>query len=285
MSSNIKPKSAAKDAPTEPFKRAVGVCLRAIAGKGDIEVAFAAERPGLAGGKARLPEPPRRLNEGEAAIVRGHADSIALRLACHDPAVHRKLVPGGQQARAVFEAVEQARVEAIGSRRMGGVAKNLTAMLDDRFHRGKYDEITDRADAPLEDAIAMIVRERLTGQTPPATARKLVVFAAMKTVIEHGGKVLRHAAHAARADRLDAGLLDRLKHRARLLAAGREFAMHGGVMAGEPQRDRVGVAAHDGGRPFIEPARRLRQPRLAAGQPGALGGEGDLDVTLAGDRA
>jgi cobaltochelatase CobT len=128
----------------------------------------------LAGSKARLPEPPRRLNEGEASIVRGHADSIALRLACHDPAVHRKLVPGGQQARAVFEAVEQARVEAIGSRRMGGVAKNLTAMLDDRFHRGKYDEITDRADAPIEDAIAMIVRERLTGQTPPATARKLV---------------------------------------------------------------------------------------------------------------
>jgi len=174
MSSNIKPKSPAKEAPTEPFKRAVGVCLRAIAGKGDIEVSFAAERPGLAGGKARLPEPPRRLNEREAAVVRGHADSIALRLACHDPSVHRKLVPGGQQARAVFEAVEQARVEAIGSRRMGGVASNLAAMLDDRFHRGKYDEITDRADAPIEDAVAMIVRERLTGEMPPATARKLV---------------------------------------------------------------------------------------------------------------
>ena len=106
--------------------------------------------------------------------MRGHADSIALRLACHDPAVHRKLAPGGQQARAVFEAVEQARVEAIGSRRMGGVAKNLAAMLDDRFHRGKFDEITDRADAPIEDALAMMVRERLTGETPPATARKLV---------------------------------------------------------------------------------------------------------------
>ena len=174
MTSNIKPKNPGKEAPTEPFKRAVGVCLRAIAGKADIEVTFAAERPGLAGIKARLPEPPRRLNEREAAIVRGHSDSIALRLACHDPAVHRKLVPGGQQARAVFEAVEQARVEAIGSRRMGGVKKNLAAMLDDRFHRGKYDEITDRADAPIEDAIAMIVRERLTGETPPATARKLV---------------------------------------------------------------------------------------------------------------
>ncbi len=174
MTSNIKPKTPAKEAPTEPFKRAVGVCLRAIAGKGDIEVSFAAERPGLAANKARLPEPARRLNEREAAIVRGHADSIALRLACHDPAVHRKLVPGGQQARAVFDAVEQARVEAIGSRRMGGVKNNLTAMLDDRFHRGKYEEITDRADAPIEDAIAMIVRERLTGEQPPATARKLV---------------------------------------------------------------------------------------------------------------
>jgi cobaltochelatase CobT len=174
MSSNIKPKGAAKEAPTEPFKRAVGICLRAIAAKNDLEVSFASERPGLAGGKARLPEPPRRLNEREAAIVRGHADAIALRLACHDPAVHRKLAPGGQQARAVFEAIEQARVEAIGARRMGGVAKNLAAMLDDRFHRGKFDEITDRADAPLEDALAMLVRERLTGQTPPPMARKLV---------------------------------------------------------------------------------------------------------------
>jgi cobaltochelatase CobT len=174
MTSNVKAKTPAKEAPTEPFKRAVGICLRAIAGRGDIEVGFAAERPGLAANKARLPEPARRLTEREAAIVRGHADSIALRLACHDPAVHRKLVPGGPQARAVFEAVEQARVEAIGSRRMGGVKTNLAAMLDDRFHRGKYDDVTDRADAPIEDAIAMIVRERLTGEPPPPTARKLV---------------------------------------------------------------------------------------------------------------
>jgi cobaltochelatase CobT len=174
MSSNIKPKSPAKDSPTEPFKRAVAGCLRAIARKAELEVAFAAERPGQQGGKVRLPEPPRKLSAQDAAIVRGHADSIALKLACHDPGVHRRLVPGGQQARAVFDAIEQARVEAIGSRRMQGVAKNLTAMLDDKFHRGKFDEITDRADAPIEDAIAMIVRERLTGQAPPAAAKKLV---------------------------------------------------------------------------------------------------------------
>jgi cobaltochelatase CobT len=174
MASNYKAKSGPKESPAEPFKRAVTGCLRALAKKPELEVSFAAERPGLAGGKVRLPEPARNLTRAEAAIVRGHADSIALRLACHDPAVHRKLVPGGQQARAVFEAIEQARVEAIGARRMAGVAKNLTAMLDDRYHRGKYDDITDRADAPIEEALAMMVRERLTGQAPPPAARKIV---------------------------------------------------------------------------------------------------------------
>src|SRR5690242_5248438 len=159
MASNIKSKPSSRESPTEPFKRAVTGCMRAIAKKPDLEVSFAAERPGLAGGKARLPEPPRKLTRAEAAIVRGHADSIALRMACHDPSVHRRMAPGGQQARAVFEAVEQARVEAIGARRMQGVATNLAAMLDDKFHRGKFDEITDRADAPIEEAVAMMVRE------------------------------------------------------------------------------------------------------------------------------
>src|SRR6202790_121285 len=68
---------------------------------------------------------------------------------------------------------------------MTGVANNLAAMLDDRFHRGKYDDVTDRADAPIEEAIAMIVRERLTGESPPATARKLVAL--WRPIIEERG--------------------------------------------------------------------------------------------------
>jgi len=165
---------ATRESPAEPFKRAVTSCLRAIAKAPELEVSFAAERPGLSPGKARLPEPARKMSKRDAAIVRGHADSIALKLACHDPKVHRKLIPANALARGVFEAVEQARVEAIGARRMAGVAKNLTAMLDDHFHRGKFDEITDRADAPLSDALAMLVRERLTGLPPPTSARKIV---------------------------------------------------------------------------------------------------------------
>src|ERR1700731_3917295 len=125
--SNIKFRTGAKEAPTEPFKRAVTSCLRAIARSPELEVSFAAERPGPAPGDERLPEPARKMTRRGAAIVRGHADSIALKLACHDPKVHRKLMPGNPQARGVFEAVEHDPGEALGPGRMYGGAKNITA--------------------------------------------------------------------------------------------------------------------------------------------------------------
>jgi cobaltochelatase CobT len=177
VSTNRKP-AGKTEAPTEPFKRAVASCLRALAGEPELEVTYASEKSLLissgAGAKARLPEPPRKMSARDAAIVRGHADAIALRLACHDQAIHRRLVPEGEAARAVFDAVEQARVEAIGARRMAGVATNLTALIEDKYHRGNYAEVTDRADAPIEDAVALMVRERLTGLAPPKAAQKIV---------------------------------------------------------------------------------------------------------------
>ncbi|HUB63380.1 MAG TPA: cobaltochelatase subunit CobT [Methylocella sp.] len=177
MSSNQKPQ-AKSETLREPFKRAIASCLRAMAKMPQAEVVFAAERPSLVctgnTAKARLPDPPRKLDAREAAILRGHADSMALRLTCHNMDVHRRLTPQAPAARAVFDAVEQARVEAIGSRRMLGVAGNLDAMLDDRFHRARYADIAVRADAPLEDALAMIVRERLTGLRPPQNAQRIV---------------------------------------------------------------------------------------------------------------
>jgi len=163
-----------REGPTEPFKRAVAACVRAVAGQRDLDVAYAADRPMLAAGKVRLPEPPRRLTLQEAAITRGLGDAMALRLACHDGKVHRRFCPEGRQARAIFEAVEQARCEAIGSKRMEGVKANLAAMLQDKYHRSNFDEISEQSEAPMEDAVALMVRERLTGAIPPKSARKVV---------------------------------------------------------------------------------------------------------------
>lgn len=174
MSLTNKAKPSGKESPTEPLKRAVTTCLRAIARRPDLEVVFASERPGIVANRARLPEPPRKMTGKDAAVMRGHGDAIALRLACHDAAMHRRHAPRNADARGIFDAVEQARVEAIGARRMSGIASNLSAMLDAHFHRQKFDAITERADAPLADALALMVRERLTGLAPPPAARKVV---------------------------------------------------------------------------------------------------------------
>jgi cobaltochelatase CobT len=174
--SNRKP-GERREPVAEPLKRSVAGCLRAIARRAEVEVTYATDRPALTGDKARLPEPPRKLSAQDVAVLRGNADAMALRLGCHDVAVHRRLAPENAPARAVYDAVEQARVEAIGSRRMAGVASNISAMLEDRYHRGgKYETITDRADAPMEDAVALMVRERLTGQKPPEAATKIVAL-------------------------------------------------------------------------------------------------------------
>jgi cobaltochelatase CobT len=174
---NRKP-GAKPEAANEPFKRALASCARAMSRRPDLEVAFSSDKPALIAGpegaKARLPEPPRKPTAREAAILRGVADSMSLRLACHSDAIHRRHSPQNPAARALFDAVEQARVEAIGSRRMEGVAANLTAMLDDRYHKSPHADARDREEAPLEDAVAMLVRERLTGQAPPTGARRLV---------------------------------------------------------------------------------------------------------------
>ena len=158
------------------FKRAVTVCMRAISGDNELEVGFAKERPALAGNRARLPDLPKKPSRMDVAITRGLGDSMALKRACHDTRVHTKLAPEGKQARAVFDAIEQARDEAIGSRAMQGVADNLGWMLEDKYVRANLAEVSERSDAPLEEALALVVREKLTGRAVPKSGEKLVAL-------------------------------------------------------------------------------------------------------------
>lgn len=158
----------------DSFKRAVTVCMRAIAGDKDLEVGFAKDRPALAGSRARLPELPKKASKADIAITRGLGDSMALKRACHDARIHSKFAPEGKLARSIYDAVEQARVEAIGSRAMQGVADNIGSMLEDKYAKANLVDVKDKADAPLEEALALIVREKLTGRTVPKSGQRLV---------------------------------------------------------------------------------------------------------------
>ncbi len=162
------------EAPNEPLKRAIGLTVRAISGHNDLEVAFAPGAPELATKHVQLPEPSRVPSRREIAVIRGWADSFALTAGCHNEKLHNRLAPSSGSARTVFEAAERARVEALGANRMPGMAQNLTARIEDQYAHGRFADVKTQEEAPLEDALGLIVRERLTGSKPPDSAAALV---------------------------------------------------------------------------------------------------------------
>ncbi|MGK2742189.1 cobaltochelatase subunit CobT [Tepidicaulis sp. LMO-SS28] len=160
--------------PVEPFKRALISTMRTIAETEELTVSFGTEPPGLRGLRARLPLPSRDLPSDEVAELRGFSDAYALHLAHHDEAVGTAYEPEGGNARAIYDAMEQARCEAIGANQMSGMAGNLTAALERRIKTRGYDKITNKDEAPLSEAVALMVREKLTGAGVPEGAHNLV---------------------------------------------------------------------------------------------------------------
>ncbi len=160
--------------PTEPFKSAVTSALRAIAKNREIEVQFGAERTDPAAPVARLPLPSREFSAQEAAEIRGAADAFALRRRYHSDQVHADYRPINELAAAVYDAMEQARIEGLGSREMVGCSHNLDAALAQRLTTYKPAVSTDPARADLPFVLNLLVRERLTGKAIPDAARAVV---------------------------------------------------------------------------------------------------------------
>jgi cobaltochelatase CobT len=162
------------ESPLEPFKRALAHAARSLAESDDLEVVFSGEGPALVGHRAILPHPPRDLTPQDAARIRGLADQMALKVAHHDPAAHARQRPRSPLAAPVYDAIEQARVEAIGANALGGVRENLKAVLDHAYARRAMNPIEAAANPPMAEVLSLLVRERLTGEPPPAAAQPLV---------------------------------------------------------------------------------------------------------------
>ncbi|MFN3615013.1 MAG: cobaltochelatase subunit CobT, partial [Rubrimonas sp.] len=141
-----------------------------MAGDADLGVTYTADPPGMSNDTLRLPQVSRRLTRDEVMLARGAADAAALRRRYHDAASHARYTPPGEMARAIFDACEKARCEALGARAMPGVADNLDARLADEARRRGFDQMRNAADAPLADAAALALRNLMTGRPAPAGA-------------------------------------------------------------------------------------------------------------------
>ncbi len=186
----------ADESPTEPFKRALAHAARSLAETPDLEVVFSNEGPALYANRAVLPHPPRDLQPREAARIRGLADQMALWLAHHDKGAHARFKPSAVDAGNAFEAIEKARVEAIGANALAGVRANLATALESSLEkRGLTRALSDQTEPPMADLLSLLVRERLTGQAPPDGARALV-DAHRADIEARAGKTLDRLAEA-----------------------------------------------------------------------------------------
>ncbi len=157
---------------TEEIKRLLAQSVRALGGSRPVTIAFGrfprdADRDPL-----RLPEPRQPLDRAELARMRGYADRLALHLAHHDPDVHEVGRPSEPRPRALYDALEEIRCQALGARVFPGVARNLAAALADDLTRNKATRTSDdNEDAERTEALLLLIRGRLTDtETPPAPA-------------------------------------------------------------------------------------------------------------------
>ncbi len=158
---------ANSDNPLESFRQVLAGASRAIAKEPELELGFTAETASVAGKSVKVPMPGRTLPEREVAEARGFADAAALKLRHHNPVLHSRGAPGDEIARSVFDAAEQARVEALGARGMEGIRSNLARAVEMRMRTDPISRARNRDEVPLATAVGLIVRERLTGEAPP----------------------------------------------------------------------------------------------------------------------
>jgi cobaltochelatase CobT len=153
------------------FRRALAGAARAIARDPEVEVIFASETAPASGKTARVPSPGASLQARLVAEARGAADSLALRLRHHDDRLHMVSAPHDPEARAVFDALETARFEALGARVMEGVRDNLAELTESRVRGDAILRARSSDEVPLATAVGLLARQRLTGEAPPESAR------------------------------------------------------------------------------------------------------------------
>ena len=159
------------DNALETFRQVLTGTSRAIARDPELELGFTADAPSAQGKSVKVPMPGRTLPEREVAEARGFADAAALKLRHHDAQLHGRGQPLDETARAVFNAAEQARVEALGARAMAGVRANLARATEMRMRTDPIARARNASEVPLSTAVSLMVRERLTGETAPENVR------------------------------------------------------------------------------------------------------------------
>jgi len=148
----------------ESFMRATAACLKALSGREDVDISFVSGGIGATGRLARLPQPRGTgLTEEDVERLRAAADAQALKLRYHNEDIHARFRPHGLIAGNAFDALESARVEALGAFRLPGVALNLTRALEQKSLADGLNSAQRAEEVPVPDALRLAAFELISG--------------------------------------------------------------------------------------------------------------------------
>ena len=165
-----------KNSENTQFQNATASTLKAISGNmiEEREIKFSGSTGYLSSKEVRLPIISKELDDKELFKLRGEADKIALKIKYHDPVLHNKYIPSSDLSSQIFQLAEESRIEAVGSKNLLGIKKNLQNLVVEKFKETILPVPGGEDKEALVNALYLVIREKITGSnSPPNTSVSL----------------------------------------------------------------------------------------------------------------
>ena len=165
-----------KNSENTQFQNATASTLKAISGNmiEEREIKFSGSTSYLSSKEVRLPIISKELDISELYKLRGEADKIALKIKYHDPVLHSKYIPSSDLSSQIFQLAEESRIEAVGSKNLLGIKKNLQNLVVEKFKETILPVPGGEDKEALVNALHLVIREKITGSnSPPNTSVSL----------------------------------------------------------------------------------------------------------------
>ena len=149
------------DEVLELFKKSLTATIKSIGKSDEIEVNFVQDSPSVDGKIINITEPNHRLIKEKLNYIRAQADSIALEFRLHEKKIHQSYISQNEITNDIFNAIEQSRIEAKGSKLFKGIKKNIlnkhNSDLNNQIQLSKNEN-------PLIQAFRYVSYSELTGE-------------------------------------------------------------------------------------------------------------------------
>ncbi len=145
----------------ELFEHALESSSRALAGDPELLISFPGQTKS---GESTHPVTPiidQAMTGEQVTVLRGYCDSLAVKLRYHNADLHQQVSPAGPLSRAVFNALEDLRIEIVASRAYSGVALNLAAAFAQKSRLLGPDMLKSDTATPLANAAVLMLRASL----------------------------------------------------------------------------------------------------------------------------